>query len=197
MQISGKSQCISLLKSFFDPLNTIAHHVYLLKHCDIKPDNWIICTHPEFVSDVMLVDFGRAKELKILADGISVQTMRGQVATEGLECVAMRANDTWSFDVDTYGLCVCAHTLLFGTYMDIIEQGRKWKLKNSLRRYWQTPLWRLLFDTLINEPSASIRTHHKCMEGIRLAFEAHLGGRFQELKHLLSVQTLQLPRKKG
>ena len=102
MQISGKSQCISLLKRFFDPLNTIAHHVYLLKHCDIKPDNWIICTHPEFVSDVMLVDFGRAKELKILADGISVQTMRGQVATEGLECVAMRANDTWSFDVDTY-----------------------------------------------------------------------------------------------
>ena len=178
-------------------LLTTSLDIFFLKHCDIKPDNWIISSHPEIVSDVMLIDFGRAKDLKMLSDGATVRKLQGKVATEGLECIAMRNSNQWCFDIDTYGLCVCAHTLLFGNYMNVVKKEGKWKLRNPLRRYWQTPLWRLLFDCLINETSSSIREYGESIKSIRLAFQAHLDGRSRELKQLLANQTSQLPRQKN
>lgn len=68
--------------------------------------------------------------------------MTGIFTAEDLECVAMRENREWCFDVDCYGLCVTTRTLLFGEYMNIEQQHQGgggmsgWKLRKPLKRYW-------------------------------------------------------------
>jgi len=168
----------------------------------MKPDNWIIRSHPDLVSDLMLIDFGRAKDLEAISDGSTIKALHGRVAAENLECVAMRNESQWCFDIDCYGVCVCAHTLLFGSYMEIVQvtkDSSTWKIKNTLRRYWQTPLWRLLFDSFINmeAKSAELPIYAERLRGIILAFEAHLQGRTRELELLLTNQNRMLPRRKS
>ena len=144
----------------------------------------------------MLIDFGRAKDLKILTNGSKIKQMDGRVATEGLECIAMRQGKGWSVDIDTFGLCVCAHTLLFGSYMDVVQKEGKWKLKKPLRRYWQTPLWRLFFECFINETSPDLQEYGARLKGIKIAFGTHVERRSRELKQLLLHQNSELPQRK-
>lgn len=166
----------------------------------MKPDNWIVSG--DIISgDVMLVDFGRAKDLGSLSNDTVAKKFQGQVATEGLECIAMRNGSPWCFDIDTYGLCVCAHTLLFGNYMEVIKASGKddlrWKIKNRLRRYWQTPLWSFFFDCLINNSTCEFGEYRENMKSIRQAFEAHIKSRAEELRQLLVNQATMLPKRKN
>lgn len=163
-------------------------------HADVKPDNWIIRDHPEIVSDLMLIDFGRAVELsdKVMREGLS-----GTVAAEDLECIAMRNERKWCFDIDCFGLCVCSHLLLFGTYMELVKtRGNKWILKEPLRRYWQTPLWRLLFDSFINVETLDVGTYAKKLGDIKQAFAMHLAFKSRDLKPLLLNLNTLIPHRK-
>jgi len=164
-------------------------------HCDIKPDNWIICDNSGLPVDIMLIDFGRAIELtdEILSNGLC-----GKAAAEDLHCYAMENGQPWCFDIDCYGVCVCSHTLLFGTYIEVIKETthEKWKLKNPFKRYWQTPLWRLLFDSLMNGTCRNLETYGKSLKSIREVFEAHLALKSDELHQLLLSQKSMLPSNK-
>lgn len=165
----------------------------------MKPDNWIIRSHPEIVSDLMLVDFGRAKDLAtIISNDCNAGGLHGSVAAEDLECVAMRTRQKWCYDFDCYGVCVCAHTLLFGAYMEIERVGNRFTLKKPMRRYWQTPLWRLLFDSCLNMigPNTNLDVYTKEIRGLKIAFEAQLRGRRRELTSFLVAQSEMLPSKK-
>lgn len=177
-------------------------------HVDIKPDNWCICNDgvdADVVSDVMLIDYGRAKDLDVLMtknnsdeDGSCSNSLFGSVvADEDLECVAMRENREWSFDVDCYGLCVSAHTLLFGEYMDIEKadgsDGVKWKLKRPLRRYWQRHLWDFLFNAFIN---IDVEVYEETLHEVKRAFGEHLQSRMPAVKQILENQNRGLPRRK-
>lgn len=160
----------------------------------MKPDNWIVRHDPDNISDLMLIDFGRAIEL---TDNTIQEGLRGRVVADDLECVAMRNERRWRFDIDCFGLCVCAHTLLFGTYMEVVKtRGNKYILKKSLRRYWQTPLWRLLFDSFINAEALDIRSYSKMLRGIKQAFEMHLAFKSRELNQMLLNLNSLLPRRK-
>ena len=64
-------------------------------HIDVKPDNWCIRRDPDIVSEVMLVDYGRAKDLDTISaengdTSSSQRSLTGSVTAEDLECVAMR-----------------------------------------------------------------------------------------------------------
>jgi hypothetical protein len=160
----------------------------------VKPDNWIVRHDPDNISDLMLIDFGRAIEL---TDDTIQKGFRGRVAADDLECVAMRNEQRWCFDIDCFGLCVCSHTLLFGTYMELVQtKGKKWILKEPLRRYWQTPLWRLLFDSFINAKAHDLRSYTKTLSGIKQAFEMHLAFKSRELNQMLLNLNTLLPSRK-
>ena len=116
-----------------------------------------------------LIDFGR---------GIDMRQFRPDVQfvadwrTGKADCVEMRELRPWTWQVDYWGMAGVIHSLLFGKYIedmpvdvlvgndaqpgDFAEIGirtskmKRYKLKESLKRYWQTDLWGPLFELLLN-----------------------------------------------
>ncbi|KAF2452277.1 hypothetical protein BDY21DRAFT_375675 [Lineolata rhizophorae] len=106
---------------------------------------------------VALIDFGR---------GIDMRAFRPDVQfvadwkTTPADCAEMRELRPWTFQVDYHGLAGVVHTMLFGKYIDTVaERGgallgagatRKYRVRESLKRYWQTEIWADVFDLLLN-----------------------------------------------
>ena len=80
----------------------------------------------------------------------------------------MRELRPWTYQVDYYGIAGVVHSLLCGKYIeDMIvddkvvggtEGGigakKRYKLREGLKRYWQTDLWGNLFEILLNPGAA-------------------------------------------
>ena len=121
-----------------------------------------------------LIDFGR---------GIDMRHFRADVQfvadwkTGKADCVEMRELRPWTWQVDYWGMAGVIHSLLFGKYIEdvpvdangakhdldgeLAEVGiktgkmKRYKLKESLKRYWQADLWAPLFELLLN-PTAHV-----------------------------------------
>jgi hypothetical protein len=138
----------------------------------------------------MLVDFGRAIDaIETLNRGLF-----GNVAADdSLECVAMRSHQSWSYDNDAYGICVCAYILLDGSYLDIVKDRatETWRLRKPLRRYWQVHLWKPLFDDFLNmKAPMNLDEYANKLEQIQDTFDAYLDNekRKSELVSMLRTQ---------
>ena len=151
-----------------------------------------------------LIDFGR---------GIDMRQFRPDVQfvadwkTSKADCVEMRELRPWTWQVDYWGTAGVIHSLLFGKYIedvpvdtsigkdipagDLSEIGiktgkmKKYKLKESMKRYWQTELWGPLFELLLN-PTAHTEDEEggkmpvmkglkRCREGMEGWLEAEAG----------------------
>ena len=59
-----------------------------------------------------------------------------QVSTEGFTCCEMQDGRPWTYQVDLYGAAAVAHTLLWGTYMNVAKTDGRWHVKGvSFKRY--------------------------------------------------------------
>jgi checkpoint serine/threonine-protein kinase len=73
----------------------------------------------------------------------------------------MREGRPWTWQIDYHGLAGIIHCLLFGKYIETVRcdqgglgrTGRKYKIRESLKRYWQTDLWGECFEVLLNPGS--------------------------------------------
>eukprot|EP00947_MAST-08B_sp_MAST-8B-sp1_P002822 g2822.t1 len=65
-----------------------------------------------------LVDFGRGIDRRLFAPGTRYT---GDDHCSGFTCVEMLEGRSWTTHVDTYGLCASIHVLLFGKYMELVE----------------------------------------------------------------------------
>lgn len=147
-------------------------------------------------SDIMLVDFGRAIDIHNLTDG----GLHGNISAKGLECGAMRLNKTWSYDIDCYGVCVCAHTMLHGTYLDIVKEKSTnlWRPRKPFRRYWDAELWRILFETFLNiRTPVNVSDYANSLHAVQAAFDSYLSDkrRISQLMSMLTRQAQILPQK--
>ena len=151
-----------------------------------------------------LIDFGR---------GIDMRQFRPDVQfvadwkTSKADCVEMRELRPWTWQVDYWGMAGVIHSLLFGKYIedvpvdtnigkdvsagDISEVGiktgkmKKYKLKESMKRYWQTELWGPLFELLLNPTAHTegeegtkmpvMKGLRRCREGMEGWLEAEAG----------------------
>ena len=152
-------------------------------------------------SNLTLVDFGRAVDLvenSDIPEEDSRNTMfYGNAATKEMQCVAMRGGHSWSYDADTYGILCCAHVLLYGTHLEI-KRGRdnRWKLSNSLKRYWKQDIWMEIFDSLLNldEVSGSaIGSRASSLRALRRKIDSYLETDAKYLHELLARQANLLP----
>ena len=136
-----------------------------------------------------LIDFGRGIDMRAFRPDV---TFVADWKTGKQDCVEMRELRPWTYQVDYYGIAGVIHSLLFGKYIEDVavdtalrELGdgdrtiglsstKKWKLKEGLKRYWQTELWTPLFEILLN-PTSHVKEEEggkmPCMRGLRTCRE--------------------------
>lgn len=182
----------------------------MILHCDVKPDNFVLASSGSRTSayadipnsDLTLVDFGRAIDLKQYAGGDENKARNvmfsGDAATKEMQCIAMRTDRAWSYDVDTFGILCSAHAMLYGRHMEVVQRGDgRWQLKAPLKRYWQQDLWHEIFDSLLNSDDigSAIGSRSSSLRALRRKVETFLTSEkaVDKLQTLLSRQAGILP----
>ncbi len=192
-----------ILAMFFsiELLRTIeALHKNDILHGDLKADNilvrfsqladdksWASRYRPDGTAGwadkgVALIDFGRGIDMKAFRSDV------GFIAdwkTGPTDCPEMRDLRPWTYQIDYFGLAGILHSMLFGKYIETVADsrgvlpgtgagGKKWKIKESLKRYWQTEIWGECFDLLLNPTSRTeIEEGGKmpCLKGLKATRE--------------------------
>ena len=156
-----------------------AMHSVGILHGDLKADNCLVRLpslglreewNPQYQPDgsfgwsskgLVLIDFGRSIDLTQFR--VDVQFI-ADWKTGKQDCIEMRELRPWTYQIDYYGMAGIVHSLLFGRYIedcvveakeDKFQEGtlgtkKRFKIREGLKRYWQTDLWRSLFDLLLN-----------------------------------------------
>jgi checkpoint serine/threonine-protein kinase len=156
-------------------LRTIeALHSKDILHGDLKADNCLVRLDALSDSDVWttkyrkdgtggwnkkgiaLIDFGRGIDMKVFRP--DVQFIADWKTGPG-DCAEMRELRPWTYQIDYHGLAGIVHSMLFGKYIDTVaDKGagigatakKSWRIRESLKRYWQTEIWSAVFDLLLN-----------------------------------------------
>ncbi|KAF4123339.1 checkpoint serine/threonine-protein kinase [Geosmithia morbida] len=178
-----------------------ALHAKGIMHGDIKPDNCVLRLdnlgehhlhhHEELQSQwrpdgrggwdargIVLIDFGRSIDMRAFVPDVQ---FIADWKTSSQDCAEMREGRPWTWQIDYHGLAGMIHCLLFGKYIETVRcdqggigfVGRRYRIRESLKRYWQTDLWSDCFDVLLN-PAAFL--------------EAEPTGRMPVLRSMRSVR---------
>ncbi|KAJ4224182.1 protein kinase [Fusarium solani] len=109
---------------------------------------------------VVLIDFGRGIDMRAFVPDVE---FIADWKTSAQDCAEMREGRPWTWQIDYHGLAGIIHTLLFGKYIETMrcdqgglgKSGRRYKVRESLKRYWQTDLWSDCFELLLNPGAAA------------------------------------------
>ncbi|ONK74931.1 uncharacterized protein A4U43_C03F11580 [Asparagus officinalis] len=203
-----------LLHKFMDEILCIYYTIEMLRmletlhavgiiHGDFKPDNLLIRYSRDDPTEdgpwrdqgLCLVDWGKGIDTSLFPANTE---FNGDCKTSGFQCVQMQENRTWTYQVDTYGLCVNVHMMLHGQYMSIEKKitadgSYIYQPKLPFKRYWKTDLWKNLFSTLLNVQTN--QSDVQLLRNLRKSFEDYLYNNrqlMQNLKKLLMKQKASL-----
>ncbi|KAK7908112.1 hypothetical protein PG985_015415 [Apiospora marii] len=118
---------------------------------------------------IVLIDFGRGIDMRAFVPDVQ---FIADWKTTAQDCAEMREGRPWTWQIDYHGLAGVLHTLLFGRYIETVRcdagglgtaASRRYKIRESLKRYWQTDIWSRCFDLLLNPGS-----HVDEEEGMRM-----------------------------
>ncbi|KAK4174971.1 putative checkpoint serine/threonine-protein kinase [Triangularia setosa] len=103
---------------------------------------------------VTLIDFGRGIDMRSFRDDVQ---FAADWKTTSQDCNEVREGRLWTWQIEYFGLAGIVHCLLFGKYIETVRQrgeetgmGKRYKIRENLKRYWQTEIWGGLFEMLLN-----------------------------------------------
>jgi checkpoint serine/threonine-protein kinase len=185
-----------------------ALHSKGILHGDLKADNCLVRLDAVPDSDVWtskyrrdgtggwskkgvaLIDFGRGIDMKVFRPDVQ---FIADWKTGPQDCAEMRELRPWTYQIDYHGLAGIVHSMLFGKYIDTVaDKGtgggigggglKTWRIREGLKRYWQTEIWSKVFDLLLN-PTCHVEAEEgakmpvlKGMRGVREQMEMWLEG---------------------
>jgi checkpoint serine/threonine-protein kinase len=205
---AGPAVMDELLVMFFtiELLRTIeALHAKGILHGDLKADNCLVRLDalpdtsvwtPKYRRDgtggwsckgIALIDFGRGIDMKVFRPDVQ---FIADWKTGPQDCAEMRELRPWTYQIDYHGLAGIVHSMLFGKYIDTVadkaagigaQSKKSWRVRESLKRYWQVEIWGSLFELLLNpgmhvEGEGSRLPVLRGMKDIREKMEAWLEG---------------------
>jgi checkpoint serine/threonine-protein kinase len=106
-----------------------------------------------------LIDFGRAIDMNAFAANVQ---FLADWETGTHECNEIREARPWTHQIDLYGIAGVIHVLLFGKYIEsapvrtsdagagVGVGARTYRIRESLKRYWDREIWSDVFDLLLN-----------------------------------------------
>lgn len=115
---------------------------------------------------ITLIDFGRGIDMRAFAADVRFVA---DWKTTAQDCAEMREGRTWTWQIDYHGLAGTVHVLLFGKYIETARcdagglatsgaGGRRYRIRENLKRYWQTDIWAECFDLLLNPAAFAERS---------------------------------------
>lgn len=153
-----------------------ALHAKRLIHGDLKGDNVLVRfddpgpetdwnptyfasgAHGWSSKGICLIDMGRGIDMAAFVPSVAFVA---DWKTSAADCAEMRELRPWTHQIDYHGLAGIIHSLLFGKYMETVaEKGaggglgaggaKTYRIREGLKRYWQTDLWGEVFALLLN-----------------------------------------------
>ncbi|KAE8441451.1 hypothetical protein EG329_004944 [Mollisiaceae sp. DMI_Dod_QoI] len=137
---------------------------------------------------IALIDFGRGIDMKVFRPDVQ---FIADWKTGPQDCAEMRELRPWTYQIDYHGLAGIIHSMLFGKYIDTVADKsagigaaakKSWRIKENLKRYWQTEVWSRAFDLLLNPG-----THCEGEEGSRLPVLKGMRGVRESMETWLEV----------
>jgi checkpoint serine/threonine-protein kinase len=125
-----------------------------------------------------LIDFGRGIDLKAFRQDVQ---FIAEWDISQHECNEVREMRPWSYHIDLYGVAVTIHAMLFGKYLESVPvcgdesrhsgschsfttgpglgpdggggNSKRYRIRESFKRYWEREIWTDVFDLLLNPGS--------------------------------------------
>ncbi|KAB2612537.1 mitotic checkpoint serine/threonine-protein kinase BUB1 [Pyrus ussuriensis x Pyrus communis] len=199
------------LSAFHLPLNGLTK-AGSRDRTDFTEEEFCERSGPWLEQGLCLVDWGRGIDLHLFPDNVE---FTGDCRPSRFRCVEMQENRPWTYQVDTYGLCVVVHTMLHNSYMEIDKKPSpevdasicpSHLLKASLLslyfddfdfnscpstglRYWNGELWRNIFTKTANSSPGC--NNKKLLWDLRKSFQDYMCSDPQLIKKLSDLLVKQ------
>uniref|UniRef100_A0A8C1RAK0 BUB1 mitotic checkpoint serine/threonine kinase n=1 Tax=Cyprinus carpio TaxID=7962 RepID=A0A8C1RAK0_CYPCA len=173
-------------------------HQARIIHADIKPDNFLLgerflendCFEQDHLEHgLALIDLGQSIDMTLFPEGTA---FTAKCMTSGFQCVEMLSGRPWTYQTDYFGIAGTVYCMMFGTYMQVKQEGGVWRTNGVFRRNVHADLWQDFFHTLLNVPDCSSLP---CLRSLRLRLDAVLqqnySSKLRSLKNRLVVQILE------
>ncbi|XP_023134992.2 mitotic checkpoint serine/threonine-protein kinase BUB1 isoform X1 [Amphiprion ocellaris] len=173
------------------------HSIHII-HADIKPDNFMLgerflenkCFDSDSVDHgLVLIDLGQSIDMDLFPEGTAFTS---KCLTSGFQCTEMLSGKPWTYQTDYFGIAGTVYCMLFGTYMQVTNEGGVWKTNGIFRRNPHSDLWLDFFHTLLNIPDCgSLPSLQRLRCKLTSVLQQNYSSKLPSLKSRLVVQLLE------